>query len=520
MNIPFFCPIHSTVDLHPLEHCAFLRNATGLFDFGQKAYTIRQYENNGLIELMEVKGNKPSLIGIILRVIAIATIILPLLASAAMYIHHKMNNFSIHIPPLPNDVHKIIFQKGGLPPSKIGQTCKDMQELFKNDMFEILAQKTLNETLNDVLALQGHNVEKLLSLADLIKIFTKVDRNKALEVAGIVTKEPDFLFALYPFCAGALAESLFPIDPQQAKVLIDRAIQGIEDDPQRAAKIIGNNNILIAQSAVSFYPEAAIERVEHLISSILNEPCEVDQNNEADLNKLYNQIFILKDAIGILSSLDSKRAIEIKAEVLLRIDMIKEYKPQCRTTLVKLAEAFLPALPEEAAGVVDLIENPNAECLDILIKCGYNERAKIVLDDRTKSFKGYRQFDEKGIAIVKALSVLDTPRSKKIAEELIQQASDSEDRFYLAKINKVLMEFDPARALEVLELTLGKLTSEFDRSYNRRELEEAAGEAIAKFDMGTAIAKLEIIEDPIIKLKAKLKVVMNHYKVPPSNISW
>lgn len=92
MSISFFSPIHAGTNYNPKESCAFLRGSIHLFNFGQKAYRIQSFDDRS-IKAFEVQGEEPSWIGITLRVMAIATVIIPLIMLMGALIYRSLNSF-------------------------------------------------------------------------------------------------------------------------------------------------------------------------------------------------------------------------------------------------------------------------------------------------------------------------------------------------------------------------------------------------------------------------------------------
>lgn len=93
MTISLFSPICSSFQ-NPLEKCAGLRNTTQYFNWGQKAYEINLYKGGSILEVSEV-DSKPSLAGLILRVISYITVIIPLIMLVGLLIYRHVNVFQI-----------------------------------------------------------------------------------------------------------------------------------------------------------------------------------------------------------------------------------------------------------------------------------------------------------------------------------------------------------------------------------------------------------------------------------------
>lgn len=94
MTISLFSPIHSNCQ-HPQENCSFLRLSNSIFNWGQKAYEIKLYTGGSSLELIEIKGSRPSFMDVILRIVSYMTIIIPLIMLIGTLIYRALNNFVI-----------------------------------------------------------------------------------------------------------------------------------------------------------------------------------------------------------------------------------------------------------------------------------------------------------------------------------------------------------------------------------------------------------------------------------------
>ena len=95
MSVSFFSPIYKGSKKHSIERCAFLRSSIHLFNFGQQAYHIHHFDNQSIHVKSEKKGIKPSWIGVTLRVIVIATVIIPLIALLGAIVYRSLNRFQV-----------------------------------------------------------------------------------------------------------------------------------------------------------------------------------------------------------------------------------------------------------------------------------------------------------------------------------------------------------------------------------------------------------------------------------------
>jgi len=124
----FFEPIYGNSEAP--EKLSFLRPATTLFNFGQKTYQIEVLDS--CMYLVEGK-NKPGLVGIALRVALIMTVVVPLIAMAAIAIYRAANkfyekNYLNYFAMVPLEVlEKHIFRYALLDVPALSKTCKQFQ---------------------------------------------------------------------------------------------------------------------------------------------------------------------------------------------------------------------------------------------------------------------------------------------------------------------------------------------------------------------------------------------------------
>ncbi|CRX37696.1 F-box/LRR-repeat protein [Estrella lausannensis] len=111
MQFNLISPIYQGETKHPYEKVGFLRGATHFFNFGQDAYQIEYLDGKSTLALKSSTDHKPTWIGIALRVAALCTVIIPLVALAATLIYRALNHFepvgSLY-PEIPGDIHVII----------------------------------------------------------------------------------------------------------------------------------------------------------------------------------------------------------------------------------------------------------------------------------------------------------------------------------------------------------------------------------------------------------------------------
>lgn len=132
MHIPYFSPIHP----NPLikENCSALRFTTRVFDLGQKSYKIECYNPQENITGVIESARKPSWLEIAVRIIAIFTVIIPLLMLIGLLIYRNANNFDIspnRLNQLPEEVYQNILSKTGYASLQLAATSKENNILAK-----------------------------------------------------------------------------------------------------------------------------------------------------------------------------------------------------------------------------------------------------------------------------------------------------------------------------------------------------------------------------------------------------
>lgn len=116
MSISVFSPVYSNFQ-HINEKCKVLRNAGSIFNWGQKTYEIKPFISGPGLELIEIKGSKPSFIGAILRIIGYITVIIPLMMLIGALIYRTVNKFQI-------STNQDIFQENDIGKSIVSRLSR------------------------------------------------------------------------------------------------------------------------------------------------------------------------------------------------------------------------------------------------------------------------------------------------------------------------------------------------------------------------------------------------------------
>jgi len=467
MPISLFSPIRSTVD-HPLERFAFVRKATTLFDFGQKTYVIRPYENNGKIELMEVKGVRPSLIGIILRVIIISTVIIPMITAFAMLFlsaicfYQYRNDFQIWSPStkindLPDEVVRIISRYAG--PGLLGATCKRMQVICKG---ELLARKMIRQvfkaTYNVPLRADDYFAKDLMKLNLLL---TKFDLKTALKV-GVYT----------------------------SKVLKD-SNESLKNEQEALKRRNDELLNLLGRPApvqpVGLTPQELVERTIQKIL-LLEDSSKINGKLSSKLNKI----------------LGSEHQIMLLKAILPRIYEFASDQEHANFLINQLALEKLPFVdPMVIATMMDHIKDPDGISAYILARLGRKDEAKLVMNNAMQSLETNKYAKSNYFYIINTMNIIDRSSCGRFANENIHHASIQD----LVDIVKILSKVDQKGALEFLESYLKKRKTD---GLKAEWLENVATAFAILGFIEKAHTWVEKIVDPPKKIRAQLEVTNSY----------
>lgn len=177
MNVNLLSPIYSGIN-HPKEKYPFLRGMGHLFDFGQPGYTIRAVDLNTL-ELVQRKGTSPSWMNTLLKVVAILTVIIPLICLLGTLIYRSVNRFQMineQEVSLPQEIQMLIASKMNL---SVLLLLRGASKQFKQVVETILSERlALGEITFDDLGINRVKDAKrffkdLLTKIDLTQVSRK-----------------------------------------------------------------------------------------------------------------------------------------------------------------------------------------------------------------------------------------------------------------------------------------------------------------------------------------------------------
>lgn len=152
MNISLFSPIYPGPTHNPQEKLGCLRFTTEFFNFGQTGYRVVTLVNDPALYLEATNSQKPSWLSVVVRVIAILTIIIPLLMLVGALIYRAANKFELkdRFSELTPDILKLINNYAVLDSKSISQVNKKINHIFnenvdlnKNKLIAIAVENSL-----------------------------------------------------------------------------------------------------------------------------------------------------------------------------------------------------------------------------------------------------------------------------------------------------------------------------------------------------------------------------------------
>jgi len=222
----FFEPIYGNSEAP--EKLSFLRPATTLFNFGQKTYQIEVIDSH--LYLVEGK-NKPGLVGIALRVALIMTVVVPLIAMAAIAIYRSANHFygKNYFAKVPAEVLDPIFRYALLDVPALAMTCKAFQARVTPRAF--IKAAALNQCLRTAPFLDRYAVNAFCEIALQLVPYHK---GRAREILGEALKRAgDQVGAIADCYVKFDFEKALEISPNLSQAMIDELIK---IDPESKAR--------------------------------------------------------------------------------------------------------------------------------------------------------------------------------------------------------------------------------------------------------------------------------------------
>lgn len=477
--ISLFSPLYSQKASSDWGGC--LQSTTHFFNFGQPAYIIRYYEYNTAF-VCEKLNSKPSWIGILLRVAAFCTVIIPLIMLMGLLIYRGTNRFMIDesrgIHKLSDRLVKHIFEKSD-PASilELKGTCKLFKEIIEED-------HSLNRTLIAFEALkQSHRELRKVRTKDtawlqrlIIETLSLFYPEKALSMAdGMISLEAkkqtlaSVARAFMAFNINKTIVTTYSLDQDKRDaVLLEAAKKIVQTDPRKAFHIAdmmstdyGRLTVqsVILKAAILLNPQRVLHLLERSIQGM--DYAKLSASHKACLARRYAKIILL---------LDPLRAKEMAEMVKIKALDVVDRVETC-AILTKFIKVIGPLEEEETDKMMHLVldlvtamDNKRHQ-LDILLKLADS----LVISCHLKSVQIIQKiiaitiqsthllFKNKAICSLASIAVkLEKESALKVLEMLINQAIPIQNSHPEALISAIwaLGHFDKKQSLEWTEIAL------------------------------------------------------------------
>lgn len=354
MSFCLFSPIYSSSQ-STIENCSFLRSFTQVFDFGQKSYIIKPFD--GKLELTELERSRPHFAMIALKVMAILTVIIPLIVCIGLAIYRLSNHFHqlSENRPLPDDIVRKILHESKASCTQWGAVSKSHYEVFKSDkaLHKYKMLPVLTKHLH--LAIEsGQRHEILTGFAEsLISLSQELALEAALEAIKYIESHSDQEVGDIVKAIENIAKVLVLLDCDISNEGIDRLIEVAEEVTELL--------VVIAKTIYEQYPEKSDQIFNQLLAKensyeeeviIFRELARINKSLEFFENAI-DSIFDMREDIlpnlialaKVISSLDPQNAAVAAFEVMTLY-------PDNKELLKGVLKALPPMDSENAARVL------------------------------------------------------------------------------------------------------------------------------------------------------------------------
>lgn len=548
MSISFFSPIYAGPNASSHERCPFLRCTTHFFDFGQKAYTI-SHSNSFKIDVIEREDVQPSWMMTMVRIIALATLIIPLLMAIGSWIYRSVNSFQVvqlenHLHKLPDELITTIFKHAGPANLTLASTCKKNQEIIEKEPSlrgHRLILETLKHCYEEVKDLE--DPEKSSTLFNLVRSLSPIDARMATQITGTIVDQ----FHCHKSRAFiVIAESLLESDPKKAEEILERAFTSINraaatrTADEARMEIARNFAVLpeclkraldIANSITNpFQKSTALAAVS--LNLVKHNPQKADEvATEAYatgrfLNS-FEKIQVLTEIAKSVASYNPLKTYEIAKECL---EILKNSVRNRFSRSAYLISHLLPILKQEDA-------SDFAEQALTLLKTFENSRytlpqfAKVLAPSNlSRALEVLRDIEELSpielnISLIQIAEKVLPLDSVQIIDECIKRADNFPKKYKiesLAAIARVLTQANPIKALELAEIAYAEAQTIQDENEKLELLVEILnvlaplnhkrGEEVADLAMGSNT------QDPATKQALQETIMHALVKINPEKV--
>lgn len=454
MSISFFTPIYSGPNATIHERCPFLRCTTHFFDFGQKAYTI-YHSNSFKIDVVEREDIQPSWMMTTVRIIALATLIVPILMAIGSWIYKAVNSFQViklenHLHKLPDELLVDIFKKVDTPSCLLlTSTSQKNKEVIEKDPYlkgHRIILEALEKSYKEIKDIE--DPDKSSAFKKLVKALSLIDAEKAEAIADTIEDSP---LCNKSKALAAVAKAHIVSDPKKAEEILERAYASLRwkvgqvrhhadyakdkiarnfaalpDKADRAFAIA--NSILFSMKKLEALAFVSSNFAKQNLEQVL-EAAEEAYTEAKNLPTPLEGVEAFTKIARSIGTLDPQKVMEIVMEAFNTLEAVEGVY---RTSALSNIADVLPALNPEDANI--LAENFIAHAL--------------TLEASRDKFRMLSAF-------AKHLAPSNLPRAREVVLQAIREINTPENNQYMVGIAEGLTILDPKQSERTIEECIG-----------------------------------------------------------------
>ena len=273
MTVSLFAPIVQSSNSK--ENLVSLRFTTRFFNFGQTCYRVTPLSRDQFLYLEQAHHQKPHWLGVVLRIVAIMTIIIPIFMIIGAMIYRAANKFVVkqieltnHFSDLLPDIQKLICNKVFLDSKALRLVNKQLNSFFNEKNLDlvtnILISHAFENCLNTVEMMNRYQISE--GFSRLAQFFLQNGYKKqALELLNEKYERSENsedlrrILTVMALCDLDKALEIAHVQevPTKNIILSDISVEMISIDLNKALKI--NNSIQTSVEDDRFLSRLAIE---------------------------------------------------------------------------------------------------------------------------------------------------------------------------------------------------------------------------------------------------------------------
>ncbi|MBA3603801.1 MAG: hypothetical protein H0W50_09225 [Parachlamydiaceae bacterium] len=384
MPLSLFSPIYSCASKSSNENWSFLRSATTIFDFGQQSYRIEYVNRNSPLYLHAIDKAKPAWFKIAMRIAAMMTIIIPLVALASIIIYRVSNSFQIQngllFSAMPEDIQKFIFKKAIFASPSLASTSKQINTYMKNDhdlVKNLIIAFAIEQSVTVANAMSG-NSQAISAICNVAQLVLRLDKKKGLFILNtainrVKSKSGSYLAEIIKVMAPYdLDNALNTADGIKSNDYKTIAISYItrtiaKDDFQVAAEFLKNFKESNAYESID--TERLVHRARFLAltaickHSLIN-LAKYDINEalkRAEADKIFESRHVLlrfkiyKGIAEPIVSFNPKKGLEIANRTVAAANLLGVYDTKIKAIKMIIRSVFFKYYPKQAIEVANSI---------------------------------------------------------------------------------------------------------------------------------------------------------------------